>query len=249
MSPKQWSGRGVCVRFRQEAVLNTSATFVLVHGAWLGGWCWKKVMPRLRAAGHEVFAPTLTGLGEHSHLLTPEVDLETHIEDIVAVLEYEDLANVVLVGHSYAGMVIAGVAQEAAPRLAELVYLDAFLPENGKSINDYLPVPHSTVDGWRIKPLDPRTGFGISSELDLAWVAPRLGDLPERTNSQPIELSAAKISALRHTYIQCSHIPHFVEAAERAKRQGFRFFELLSANHCPMITRPDELANILLTLG
>src|SRR5947209_11264731 len=87
------------------------ATFVLVHGAWFGGWCWKKVTPRLRAAGHDVFAATLTGLGERAHLLTPDVGLDTHIEDILAVLEFENLTNVVLVGHSYAGMVIAGVAQ------------------------------------------------------------------------------------------------------------------------------------------
>jgi len=228
--------------------LNTSATFVLVHGAWLGGWCWKKVIPRLRAAGHEVFAPTLTGLGERSHLLTPGVDLETHIEDIVAVLEYEDLTNVVLVGHSYAGMVIAGVAQRAAPRLSELVYLDSFLPENGKFLNDYLPVPHSSVDGWRVEPLGPPTAFGVSSELDIAWMTPRLGAQPERTFSQPIDLSAARTSALRQTFIHCSHFPCFVEAAERAKRQGFRFFELISANHCPMITQPAELVRILLTL-
>jgi pimeloyl-ACP methyl ester carboxylesterase len=202
----------------------------------------------LRAAGHDVFAPTLTGLGERAHLLTPEVDLDTHIEDIVAVLEYEDLTNVVLVGHSYAGMVIAGVAQKAAPRLAELVYLDAFLPENGKSLNDYLAVPHPSVDGWRVEPLDPRTAFGVSNELDIASMASRLGVHPERTLSQPMDLSAAKTGALRQTFIQCSHDPYFVEAAERAKRQGFRFFELISATHCPMITQPDELVKILLTL-
>jgi pimeloyl-ACP methyl ester carboxylesterase len=228
--------------------MNTIATFVLVHGAWLGGWCWKKVTPLLRAAGHEVFAPTLTGLGERAHLLTPEIDLDTHIEDIVAVLEYEDLTNVVLVGHSYAGMVIAGVAQKTAPRLAELVYLDSFLPENGKSLNDYLPAPHPSIDGWRIEPLDPLTAFGVSSELDLVWFTPRLGDHPERTFSQPMALSPAKTSALRQTYIQCSQLPYFAAAAERAKRQGFRLFDLISANHSPMVTQPDELVRILLTL-
>jgi pimeloyl-ACP methyl ester carboxylesterase len=226
--------------------LNTQTTFVLVHGAWLGGWSWKKVIPLLRAAGHEVFAPTLTGLGERAHLLTPEVDLDIHIADIVAVLEYEDLTNVVLVGHSYAGMVIAGVAQNAAPRLAELVYLDAFLPENGKSLNDYLPAPHPRIDGWRVEPLGPPTAFGVNSELDIAWMAPRLGAQSERTFSQSMQLSAAKTSALRQSFIQCcSHFPCFVDAAERAKRQGLRFFDLISANHCPMITQPDELVKIL----
>ena len=224
-----------------------SATFVLVHGAWLGGWCWKRVTPLLRAAGHEVFAPTLTGLGERSHLFSPEVGLDTHIEDIVAVLEYEDLTDVILVGHSYAGMVIAGVAQRAAHRLAELVYLDSFLPESGRSVDDYLPAPHPSVDG-RITPLDPRTAFGVGRETDIAWMAPRLGDHPARAFSQPVDLS--RTVTLRQTYIQCSNkIPCFVESAERAKRQGFRFFELMSANHCPMVTPPDELAKILLALA
>ena len=219
------------------------ATFVLVHGAWLGGWCWKKVTPLLRAAGHEVFAPTLTGLGERSRLFSPEVGLDTHVEDIVAVLEYEDLTDVILVGHSYAGMVIAGVAQRAAHRLAELVYLDSFLPESGKSVDDYLPAPHPSVDG-RVKPLDPRTAFGVGREPDIAWMAQRLGDHPARAFSQTVDLPRAVTQ--RQTYIQCSNnFPCFVESAERARRQGFRFFELMSADHCPMVTQPEELVSIL----
>jgi pimeloyl-ACP methyl ester carboxylesterase len=219
------------------------ATFVLIHGAWLGGWCWKKVTPLLRAAGHEVFAPTLTGLGERSHLFSPEVGLDTHVEDIVAVLDYEDLTDVILVGHSYAGMVIAGVAQKAAHRLAELVYLDAFLPESGKSLVDYVPAPPLIVDG-RIKPLDLRTVLGVIREPDIAWVAPRLRDHPARAFSQSVDLSRAV--TLRQTYIRCStNFPGIGESAERAKRQGLRFFELLSANHCAMVTQPDELAKIL----
>jgi pimeloyl-ACP methyl ester carboxylesterase len=222
------------------------ATFVLVHGAWLGGWCWKKVTPRLRAAGHEVFAPTLTGLGARAHLFNPEVGLDTHVEDVVAVLDYEDLTDVILVGHSYAGVVIAGVAQKAAHRLAELVYLDSFLPEGGKSLDDYLPAPHPSVDG-RVKPLDPRAAFGVSREPDIAWMVPRLRDHPARTFSQPVDLS--RTVTLRRTYIQCSNeFPCFVESAERARRQGFRFLELMSANHCPMVTQPDELVKILLAL-
>src|SRR5437763_6310667 len=102
------------------------ATYVLVHGAWHGGWCWQRVTPLLRAAGHEVYTPTLTGLGERAHLGTPDVGLATHVEDIVTMLEYEDLTDVVLVGHSYAGMVITGVAHAVPSRLTHLVYLDAF---------------------------------------------------------------------------------------------------------------------------
>src|SRR5574340_886568 len=108
------------------------ATFVLVHGGFHGGWCWKKVTPLLRAAGHEVYTPTLTGLGERVHLASPEIDLSTHIQDVVNVLEYEDLREVVLVGHSYGGMVIAGVADRAAPRVAHLVYFDALVAGDGE---------------------------------------------------------------------------------------------------------------------
>lgn len=106
-------------------------TFVLVHGAWLGGWAWKHVTPRLRMAGHEVFAPTLTGLGERVHLAHPGVGLETHIQDVVNVLVFEDLQQVTLVGHSYGGIVITSVADRTPERLAQLVYLDAFVPEDG----------------------------------------------------------------------------------------------------------------------
>jgi pimeloyl-ACP methyl ester carboxylesterase len=222
------------------------ATFVLVHGAWFGGWSWKKIAPRLRAAGHEVYTPTLTGLGERSHLFTPEVDLDTHIKDVAAVLEFEDLTDVVLVGHSYAGMVIAGMAQKAAPRLAELVYMDAFFPEDAKSVNDYSPKPHPSVDG-RVKPLDPRVAFGITDERDIAWMAQRLRDQPAKTLSQPVRLSAA--TSVRQTYIQChSRRAYFYEAAGRATRQGLRLVEMASAGHLPMVTMPNELVSSLLAL-
>src|SRR5215210_4421571 len=104
------------------------ATFVIVHGAWSGAHAWRRVRPLLRAAGHEVFTPALTGLGERAHLASPRVDLDTHIQDVVGVLEYEDLGEVMLVGHSYGGVVITGVAERAAPRLAQLIYLDAEVP-------------------------------------------------------------------------------------------------------------------------
>ena len=115
------------------------ATFVLVHGGGHGGWCYSRVSPLLRAAGHEVYAPTLTGLGERKHLLRPDIDLDTHITDIVHVLEYEDLEDVILLGHSYGGMVITGVADRAGSRIRRLVYLDAAHPRNGESLADVTP--------------------------------------------------------------------------------------------------------------
>src|SRR5437879_1752139 len=106
------------------------ATFVLVHGAWHGGWCWKKLTPLLRSNGHDVFTPTLTGLGERAHLANQAIDLTTHIEDVVSTLDYEDLRGVILVGHSYGGIVISGVADRIPARIGCVVYLDAFVPED-----------------------------------------------------------------------------------------------------------------------
>src|SRR5215469_2989589 len=112
------------------------ATYVLVHGGGHGGWCYRRVARLLRAAGHEVYAPSLTGLGERSHLLSPQVDLDTHIRDVTSLLHYEDLTDVILVGHSYGGMVITGIADRAADRVGRLVYLDAANPKNGQSLVD-----------------------------------------------------------------------------------------------------------------
>ena len=231
------------------------ATFVLVHGAWHGGWCWKKLTPLLRSAGHEVFAPTLTGMGERSHLINPQINLDTHIQDITNVLEYEDLQNVILVGHSYGGMVIAGVAAKAGERLAQLVYLDAFLPENGKALQDYAPPLAELVDaqgaGWRLSSAwmgTPTEMFGVKDSADLAWVTPRLGDQPYGTFTQPVQLATNPNKSLRHSYIHLTKGPPFEEAAGRAKKQGLRMYELFSAGHDAMVTQPKELAKILFEL-
>ena len=225
-------------------------TFVLVHGAWHGGWCWNKLTPMLRAAGHQVFTPTLTGLGERAHLLTPEIDLATHIKDIAAVLEYENLRDVVLVGHSYGGMVIAGVAEALGSRVAQLVFLDGFLPENGKALTDYTPfTPQTREDGWRVPALGTSRDFGVTDEGDIAWADPRLGDQPLRTITQPVQLSPEMYDAFAKTYIQLTEAPWFVEAAERAKRQGFRSYTLLSGGHDAMITQPKAVAEILLEVA
>ena len=115
------------------------ATFLVAHGAWSAGWAWKKMRPLLHARGHEIFTPTHTGLGERGHLASPEISLETHIADILGVLEFEDLKNVVLIGHSYGGMVATGVADQARARIAQLVYLDAHVPGDGESVFDLNP--------------------------------------------------------------------------------------------------------------
>ncbi len=159
------------------------AIFVLVHGAWHGGWCWQRVARLLRAAGHDVYTPTLTGLGERAHLLSPAIGLDTHIKDILGVLFYEDLRDVVLVGHSYAGMVITGVAEQTAKRLRHLVYLDAFVPWEGQSLLDLMGETEALIvreraardgDGWCVPPL-PLEAFGVTKPADLAWAGARIG--------------------------------------------------------------------------
>ncbi len=229
---------------RQLFAASPDAPIVLVHGAWHGGWCWRKLLSVLRKAGRETHAPTLTGLGERSHSLNAEIDLSTHISDVMAVLEYENLNGVILVGHSYGGMVISGVAEKAGPRLSHLVYLDAFLPEDGKALKDYAPVPETRADGWRIPaPSGPR-GFGVTNEDDIAWAQSRLGDQPIKTFTQSVALSSQ--IDIPGTYIQCSEAPFFKDAATRAKKKGFRYHDLLSAGHDAMITQPEDLAQILL---
>ena len=226
------------------------ATFVLVHGAWHGGWCWKKLTPLLRAAGHDVFAPTLTGLGERSHLLTRDVDLDTHITDIVQMLEFEDLENVVLVGHSYGGMVITGVADKAGDRLSQLVYLDAMLPENGKAITDYSQRQYApiTEDSWH-DPASAPQEYGVTNERDVAWVKKRLTDMPRKCMTQPLKLTDDKSRRIKGAYILCSTRPFAAEAAGRAKQRGYRYRELESAGHDAMITQPRELTKILIGLA
>ena len=227
-----------------------SVTFVLVHGAWHGGWCWTRVSPLLRVAGHTVFTPTLTGLGERSHLLTRDVDLDTHITDIVQVLQYEDLQNVVLVGHSYAGMVITGVADKASDRISQLVYLDAMLPENGKAITDYSQRPYApiTEDSWHDAAALPQE-YGVTNERDVAWVRKRLTDMPRKCMTQPLKLADDKSRRIKGAYILCSTRPFAGEAAGRAKQRGYRYRELKSAGHDAMITQPRELTKILIELA
>jgi pimeloyl-ACP methyl ester carboxylesterase len=221
-----------------------SRTFVLVHGAWHGGWCWKKVVPLLRSHGHDVYTPTLTGLGERSHLLTPQIDLNTHIQDIVNILEYEDLRDVILVGHSYSGMVVSGVTEKAGHRIAHLVYLDSFLPENGKAMSDYSPRPPVTAEDWKSPPKSMT--FSVTDEHDIAWMKSRLGDHPKKTFTQPVRFSPDAYDKIAKTYVLCTMTSFFVEAGDRAKRNGFRYKELMTGGHDVMITQPNELVKVLL---
>jgi pimeloyl-ACP methyl ester carboxylesterase len=227
-------------------------TFVLVHGAWHGGWCWRFVRPLLR--GHEVFAPSLTGLGERKHLARPDIDLDTHVEDVVSLLEMEDLHDVVLVGHSYGGMVITGVADRAHARIRRLVYLDAFVPESGKCALDYV-VPARAArmreEGEKAGSVTPPplSLWGLTQPEHLEFVKPREARHPYRTMSQRISLkNRSEIDRLEKTFIYCSSpaTGSFDEFAAKYRDDPRWDFHELKTGHDAMILMPEALAAILL---
>jgi pimeloyl-ACP methyl ester carboxylesterase len=209
----------------------------------------------LRAAGHAVYAPTLTGCGERVHLLTPEVGLETHIQDIFALLEYEDLDEVILVGHSYGGVVISGVAERAAGRLGRLVYLDAFVPRDGQTVMELISpelAAHMREQaaavgaGWRVPP-PPPARYGVVDPDDVAWVAPRMGDHPLLSFTQPVRFRDPAALALPRTFIWCVAFDGpFGQFAARARAEPGWYYHELPTSHDAMVTLPGELAELLM---
>lgn len=225
---------------------------VLVHGAWHGGWVWRRVTPALRAAGHEVHAPTLTGVSDRAHLLTPSVGLGTHVQDVVALIEAHDLREVALVGHSYAGQVITGVADRIPERIATRIYLDAFVGDDGEAAIDLLPeqvAGHYRESvagpgfGWLI-PVRSLNVLGVTDETDLAWLTPRLTPHPWLTYTEPLRL-AADDRTVSAAFIECVEwMRVFRPHADRAAARGWPVHHL-ATGHEAMVTAPNELADAL----
>ena len=236
------------------------ATYVLVHGGAHGGWCYQRVARILRSAGHEVYTPTMAGMGERSHLLSPDIDLDMHITDVAAVLHYEDLRDVILVGHSYGGMVITGVADRAADRVGRLVYLDAANPVNGQSLVDVAgPIIEATrpagevVDGVELVLLpSPEAGlfYGVTDPDDVAWMAERLTGHPWKCFEQPLNLTnEAALWAIPQYHIVCTSTlatrdPELMEQARAANRLW-----AIDTGHDLMITEPEAVADALLQVA
>ena len=232
------------------------ATFVLVHGGGHGGWCYQRVSRLLQNAGHEVYAPTLTGLSERSHLVGPHVDLDLHIQDIAAVLHYENLRDVILVGHSYGGMVITGVGGRAPDRIGKLVYLDAANPKNGQSLVDVAgPMMEMArlggqlVDGVEMVLLPaPGAGafYGVTDPADLAWMDERLTAHPWKCFEQKLELrDEAGYSKIPQYHISCASTlatrdPALIEDARASGRLW-----VIDTGHDLMITEPEKVAGAL----
>jgi pimeloyl-ACP methyl ester carboxylesterase len=206
------------------------ATFVLVHGAWHGSWCWTRVRKALQAQGHDVFTPTLTSVGERSHLLSRDVNLDTHIADVENLMRWEDLSGVVLCGHSYGGCVISGVADRVPERIQALVYLDAFILEDGESLLDTLPAAQRDLqmdlaqrfgDGWKVPPI-PAKVFNVNA-ADREWVDRQCTMQPLATFQQAIKLSQGPNAPKSTTFILAtgfsdSPFPPFYEKAKARTR-------------------------------
>ena len=237
----------------------SSRNFVLVHGAWHGGWCWVRVADRLRAAGHRVVTPTLTGLGDRAHLLSPDVGLETFIDDIVATLTMEALTDTILVGHSYGGVPIAGAADRVPDRIAHLVFLDAMLPQNGQSVLG-LVAPELAAErrrqaqatsGGLSFPPPPASAFGVEAPDDVAWLERQLRPHPLRGYEDKLQLRHEFGNGRPITYIACTRPAYtpIVPMHEYARRQpGWRYREL-ATGHDAMVTAPGELIELLLALA
>jgi len=228
------------------------ASIVLAHGAWSAAWAWKKMRPLLRQAGHEFFSPTYTGLGERAHLAGPEIDLDTHIADVSAVLDIEDLRDVTLLGHSYGGMVATGVADRMGDRIARVVYIDAFAPKAGQSLFDLVgPKAEGNMragaaksgDGWKlpINPMPPDT-----APEDVAWASPRRRPQPIKTFEQKIKLASPDAPPRHYIYAQRNGPGDpFRQFGDRAKTEsGWKYYEM-DASHNPHITCPNELMALL----
>ena len=228
-------------------------TFVLVHGAWHGGWCWQRVADRLRGGGHKVYTPTLTGLGERSHLLRQGIDIGTHITDVVNVIKWERLSDVVLCGHSYGGFVISGVAEQMSAAIRSIVFLDAFLPNNGDTTQNLTSVAvqeaisAALASGALGMPPRPAEAFGVN-EADRAWVDSLCTPQPIGTFTYKIALTGAREKIARKTYIRAKTYanPGFDRAVAVVKADpSWRFHEVASG-HDVMVDAPERLSELLL---
>ncbi|ORB56331.1 hypothetical protein BST43_14485 [Mycobacteroides saopaulense] len=241
-------------------------TYVLVHGAFHGGWCWERLTPVLEAAGHNVYAPSLTGLGERASELGPQVGLDVHVNDIVGLITDEDLTDVVLVGHSYAGIVVTAVADQIPSRIGLLVYLDTFVARDGEAVADILPVnvqafaeaAQSEGDGWRVPVAGMPPGvegcYGVTDEPDLSWVRSMQSPQSLRTFTDVMRLNnPERLQGIPRAHIHCSGggqawtslraqlMPRSYPPVGEPVRE-------LETGHDAMITMPDELAEALADL-
>ncbi len=231
--------------------------FVLVHGAWHGAWCWKRVLPALWREGHRAFPVSLTGVGERAHLLSPSITLDTHIADVMAVIDAEELQRAVLVGHSYAGMVITGVADRLADasRLGHLVYLDAIVPRPGESWSSGHPADtraelrRAIAQDGHLPPPDP-AAFGLTGD-DRAWVSRRQTAHPGSVYDHALAFDPLRVARWPRTFIDCTSPARATIALMRERvrsEPGWNVIEIPTC-HDAMISAPQALVEALLSLA
>ncbi|WP_194925729.1 alpha/beta hydrolase [Catenulispora pinisilvae] len=240
------------------------STFLLVHGGWHQGAAWQRVVPLLEAAGHRVFAPSLTGFGDKAHLLGSEIGLDTHADDVAGLIREHDLTDVILVGHSYAGLVISSAANQVPDRIGHLVYLDAMVPLDGENSIDVMPVTATLVEGalrsesgWRVPPMpewpEPFGLFGVTDPADKAWLRTLLSDQPVRTLQERVRLDNPAVNAIPQTHIHCvGAVPEDIERRPvppvQPNGSPAQVWELPTGHDC-MVTMPVELSELLLKLA
>ena len=231
------------------------ATFDLVHGAWSGGWCYFKVAERLRALGHLVFTPTLTGQGERSHLMGGAINLSTHLSDVLNVFHYERLNDVVLAGHSYGGMVITGVSDRIPERIRAVVYLDAFLPEDGQSLfdinvskNTQMFILNAGTIGGLAVPAPPAAFFNVNG-ADAARVDELATPFPIGCFTEKLKLTGKHKTIAKRVYVHSTVLPRespFKPFYERVKDDPAWSAHTLACGHDAMLDMPDDVTEILL---
>lgn len=230
----------------------TPRTFVLVHGAWHGGWCWRRVADRLEREGHKVYAPSLTGLGDRAHLITNRINVSTHITDIVNILRFEDLSDIVLVGHSYAGFVISGVAEREQTRIKSIVFLDAYVPQNGQSIYSMSSERLRETVNAAIKRGDTgmapaKAAYFSVNEKDRAYVDSKCTPQPVGTYNEPLTITGARERIAKKAYIRAKgwNAPGFDAVVARLRSDPSWKLHDVPCGHDVMIDMPDRLTELL----
>jgi pimeloyl-ACP methyl ester carboxylesterase len=253
------AGAGAAAIGGSPAMAQTGArkTFVLVHGAWHGGWCWRRVADLLEKQGHKVFTPTLTGVGDRSHLLSKDINLDTHIADIVNLIKWEELRDICLVAHSYGGWPCSGVIEHTLERISSIVWLDAFKPEDGQRGFDFASefsrkaLLQSVEKGEAGRPAPKAEAFFVN-EKDRAWVDSKLTQQPNGVALQPIKLTGSREKVAKKTYIRAAKYPQptFDKALAECKAdKSWRTFETTAAGHDVMVDAPEWLVEILLQVS
>ncbi len=245
---------------RSAMAQSKSRTFVLIHGAWHGGWCWGPVADILRAKGHKVYAPSLTGLADRSHLLSTSITLDTHIADIVNLFQWEDIKDAVLVGHSYGGWPISGAVEKVLPQVSSIVFVDAFVPDNGQRVMDLnseqfrKALQDALAKGEAGRPIPKAEAFKVIDPKNIAWVQAKMTKQPTNVSTQPIVLTGARDRVAKKTYIRAAEFaqPNFDKYLAAAKAdKSWRTFEFPAkeAGHDIMVDAPQRLAEILMEVA